>query len=80
MGQRNAVSLTTSYVQKRKDKHSHFIWHIITVTDLAYEASQLLPHMGKAHLFLYLGHIPFPFQILDRPLQLSEKKKKNAPS
>lgn len=76
MGQRNAVSWTISYVQKCKDKHSHFIWHIIiTVTDLAYEVSQLLPHMGKAHLFLYLGHIPFPFQILDRPLQLSEKKK-----
>lgn len=44
--------------------------------DLAHEVSQLLPHMGKAHLFLYLGHIPFPFQILDRPLQLSGKKKK----
>lgn len=76
MGQKNAVSCTISHVQKCKDTHSHFIWHIIiTVMDLAYEASQLLPHMGKAHLFLYLGHIPFPFQILDRPLQLSEKKK-----
>lgn len=29
--------------------------------------------MGNAHLVLYLVYIPFPFQILDRPLQLSEK-------
>lgn len=33
--------------------------------------------MGNAHLVLYLVYIPFPFQILDRPLQLSEKEKRS---
>lgn len=35
----------------------------------------MLSYTGTAHLVLYLVHLPFPFQILDRPLQLSEKEK-----
>jgi len=55
-----------------------------TVTDLAPEASQVFtycPAQAMLNLVLHLVYIPFPFQTLGRPLQLSEKnKQKNAQS